>query len=163
MLTDYASPDTVRALLGINDLEVDDTQLALECYNLAVESGLDSLGLSVLPLYESVKAIPEVSRTSLQRRYFSSVQLYAATLVALELVPSLPLAVPRRIGDEKAIVERVNDPFKSLQQNLAASLAVLGSRIKAALTVLDPNFSSTTTNRRFASTVALASDPVTGV
>lgn len=162
MLSDYTTPDTVRALLGINDLEVEDAQLALEVYSLVVESGLDNLDLRVLPAYETVKAVPEAGRTSTQRRYYSSVQVYSATLVALELVPSLPLAVPRRIGDEKAVVERVNDPFKSLQQNLAASLAVLGDRIKAALSLLDPSFSSTSVSRRFASTVALNPDPVTG-
>jgi hypothetical protein len=162
MLTDYTSPDTVRALLGINDLEVEDAQLALEVYNLVVESGLDALSVTVLPLYETVKAVPEASRTPTQKRYYSSVQMYSATLVALELLPSLPMAVPRKIGDEKAITERVNDPFKLLSENLAASLAVLGTRIKATLTILDPGFVSTAVVRRFASVVGLSPDPVIG-
>lgn len=162
MLNDYTTPDTVRALLGINELEVEDSQLALDIYNLAVEAGLDELSANALPMYETVKAVPEASRTATQKRYYSSVQLYAATLVALELLPSLPMAAPRKIGDEKAVLERVNDPFKMLSENLAASLAVLGNRIKATLAVLDPSFTPTVVTRLFASAVGLPADPVTG-
>lgn len=162
MLNDYTTPDTVRALLGINDLEVEDYQLSLDVYNLAIESGLDDLSISVLPMYETVKAVPESGRTSVQKRYYSSVQLYAATLVALALLPTLPLAAPRKIGDEKAVTERVNDPFKMLSDNLAGSLAVLGARIKAALAALDPSFTTNVVTRLYASAVGLPTDPVTG-
>lgn len=163
MLSDFTDPATVRALLGVNDLELEDAQLNLEVYVLVVEAGLDELSTGAMPMYDAVKAVPEATRTSAQRRYFSLVQVYSATLVAIALLPSLPLAVPRRIGDEKAVVERVNDPFKLLSENMAASLAVLGSRLKAALSALDPTFSSTTVSRRFASVVGLSPDPVVGV
>lgn len=163
MLTDYSTPDTVRALLGISDLEVEDSQLMLPIYVLTVESGLDNLSTSVLPMYSTVSAIAPDSRTLTQKRFFNTVQLYAATLVAIELLPTLPMAAPRKIGDEKAVVERVNDPYKLLVENLAASLGVLGTRITGALAVLDTSFSATRVARRFVSNVALGFDPVTGV
>ncbi len=160
MLSDYTDPITVRALLGVSDLEIEDSQLSLPIYNLAIESGIDNLSVNVMPLYLTLAAL--TSRSLLQTRFYNSVRLYAGTLVALELLPTLPMAAPKRIMDEKASVERVTDPYALLVANMKATLDALGIRILASMGVLDPTKTVTRLRRTFAVSVGLAVDPVTG-
>ena len=160
MLTDYTDPITIRALLGISDLEIEDSQLGLPLYVLTVESGVDNLDRNVMPMFLATKDLP--SQSLLQKRFCSSVRLYAGTLVALELLPTLPMAAPKRIGDEKAVLERVVDPYALLVANLKATLDSLGKRILTSMATLDPTKTVTRLRRTFATSVGLAVDPVTG-
>lgn len=160
MLLNYTDPITVRALLGVSDLEIEDSQLSLPLYLLAIESGIDKLNENVLPMYLTLAGV--TSKSLLQTRFYNSVRLYAGTLVALELLPTLPMAAPKRIMDEKASVERVNDPYALLVANMKATLDALGARILASMAILDPTKAVTRVQRTFAVSVGLAIDPVTG-
>ena len=162
MLTDYTDPITIRALLGVSDLEIEDAQLGLPLYVLTIESGLDNLNVNVMAMYLSIGTMPPTTQSTLQKRFYSSVRLYAAGLVAVEILPTLPMAAPKRIGDEKAVLERINDPYALLVENLQATLDSLGKRILASLASLDPTKSVFRVRRTFAASVGLATDPVTG-
>lgn len=163
MLSDYTDPTTVRALLGVNDLEIEDGQFLLPAYELVIESGLDNLSVNVAPLYAVIAALPVNTRTISQTRFYNSVRLYSGLLVAKDLLPTLPMAAPRKIADEKAALERIADPYKLLEANLTQTLQTLAKRILATLAVLDPTKAVTGVTRRFASSVGLVLDPVTGV
>ena len=160
MLLDYTDPITIRALLGVSDLEIEDSQLALPMYVLTIESGIDSLSTEVMPLFLTTTAL--TVQSPLQKRFCSSVKLYAGTLVALELLPTLPMAAPKRIMDEKASLERVNDPYALLVANMKATLDTLGNRILSSMATLDPTKAVTRLRRTFAVSVGLVIDPVTG-
>lgn len=162
MFSDYTDTVTVRALLGVNDIELEDTTLLLPTSDLLISEGLLDLGEGVPTMYATIQALS--SRTANQTRFYEQVRLYSATLVANHMLASLPMFAPRKLTDSKATMERVDDPYKELAANLAGTLSWLRGRIIATLLILDPGAAVvTTTARRYGSAVGLGIDPVTGV
>lgn len=163
MLTDYTDYNTVRAVLGVGALELKDVQLMLPIYNTVIESGLDALSLGVLPNYDTIGAIPSGDRTALQARFYDSVQIYSAYLVAINLTNTLPIFAPKKITDGDASQERFDNPYKDILLAIQETLRSLGSRILAALAVIDTNYPVIVlATRVYASVSALGADPVTG-
>lgn len=162
MLTDYTDAPTIRALLGVNDLEIDDDTILLPAYEFVISEGLLDLGSSVPVMYTTVAAL--VSRTATQARYYEQVRLYSAALAAQALLPTLPMAVPKKLSDSKATLERVDDPYTRLEASLQALLSAMRAKILETLVLLDSGATvSATTVRVFAGVVGLGTDPITGV
>jgi hypothetical protein len=162
MLSDYTDTLTIRGLLGVNELELEDDAILSPTSDITITDGLLALGASVPTMYATVAAL--TSRTADQARYYEQVRLYSACLVASGLVGTLPIAVPRKLTDSKATLERVDDPFTRLEASLKGLLAALKGRILATLSVLDPNATVVATvSRVYGSAVGLGVDPVTGV
>lgn len=160
--TDYTDVDTIRGLLGANEIEVPDAIISLPAYSTVIDEGLDALNSNIVDMYETVEAIPSGDRTKPQTRFLAQVELYAAHLMASALVSKLPMLAPKKISDSKAELERVNDPYTMLAENLLNTLATLGGRILTTLGVLDPALVPVATARVRVSAVDLGVDPVTG-
>lgn len=162
MLSDYTDTETVRAMLGVNDIELEDATILLPASDLIISEGLLDLGASVPTMYATVLALS--GRTANQTRFFEQVRTYSATLAANHLMGSLPMFAPKKLTDSKASFERVDDPHTRLAESLKGMLAWLRPRILASLLILDPGASiAPTSARRYASVVGLGIDPITGV
>jgi hypothetical protein len=162
MLSDYTDTLTIRGLLGVNELELEDEVILSPASDITITDGLLALGASVPTMYATVVAV--VSKTADQARYYEQVRLYSACLVANSLLGTLPIAVPRKLTDSKATFERVDDPFTRLEASLKVMMNGLKGRILATLLVLDPSATVVTTvSRVYGSAVGLGADPVTGV
>lgn len=162
-ILDYTDIPTIRALLGVNTLELRDATLMLPPYLLAVQDRLDLLNEQVSVRYFLVKDVPEATRTVLQMRYYNQVQTYSALAAAIEVMPTLPMAAPKSIEDGKAKLDRIADPYTALADSLEKSLSVIGLRILDTLGKLDPTvLLPDRVVRNFAGVAALGVDPVTG-
>jgi hypothetical protein len=162
MLVDYTDTPTIRGLLGVNELELEDADILGPTADITITDGLLDLGVSVPSMYATVAALS--NRTADQARYYEQVRLYSACLVASSLVGTLPISVPRKLTDSKATLERVDDPFMRLEASLKGLMSTLKGRILATLLVLDPSATVTATvSRVYGSAVGLGVDPVTGV
>ena len=162
-ILDYTDILTIRALLGVNPIELRDATVMLPPYLLAVEEHLDMLSPALQPLFVNIKAMPTDSRNTLQTRLFFQVQTYSALMAAIEIMPSLPMAAPKSIGDGKAKLDRIADPYTALQESLKVSARVLAQRLLDTLIKLDPTtILAAKIIRNFAGVAPLAVDPVTG-
>lgn len=162
MFSDYTDTISVRALLGVNDIELEDATILLPSSDLIISEGLLDLGASVLTMYATVAALS--NRTASQTRFFEQVRLYSAALVASSLLGSLPMFASKKLTDSKAAFERVDDPYSRLAESLKGMLSWLRPRVLTSLLILDPGASvSAAGARRYASAVGLGTDPVTGV
>lgn len=163
MLADYTDPDTIRGLLGVNDLELPDTVILLPQSDFTIEEALRGVNADAQDVYETIVAIDEDTRTKPQQRYYESIRLYAAANVARMNIGSLPVQVPKTLADGRATQTRVDDPFKLLAENLDNLLNTLKTRLLADLAIVSPTTSiPDRPARRWASVVALGVDPVTG-
>lgn len=164
MLTDYTTPETVRALLGINKFEVTDAQLALPVYATVIDESFEDLNTSLSANYAAVTVVPENDRTTVQRRFLAAAKIYAALAVALALLPTLPMAAPRKVGDGDAVQERIQNPYDLLVENLRNSMLAMGLKLLALLALIDPTApgAPVVPPRVYAVNVPLLVDPVTG-
>lgn len=164
MFATYTTPETVRALLGISRFEVKDEQFLLPLYDTVADDALESLNSSLAANFAAVVLVNVASRTALQKRFYAAAQLYVALAVALYLLPSLPMAAPRKVGDGAAVQERVNDPYALLVDSLSGTLAAMGIKLLALLVLIDPTAPGAAIPARvYAVSVGLVFDPVTGV
>ena len=159
-LTDYTDYDTIRAVLGVSDEELEDTTLALPMYMDMLELGLGDIYNTLPELFESIKANP--TPTPQQTKLVKVVQLYSAYFIASELLTSLTLFAPKRIADGRAEMERVVDPFKDVKEGVRTGLLNLRNRIRIILGDLSivPN-PVATFGLVYAVGVPLSLDPVT--
>lgn len=161
LLTDYTDNISIRAFLGVSDLEIENELLALPANALVIESGLDALNPAVAPLYTTIKAIASGSRSVQQARFYEQVRMYAGLLVADAVMPILPMAAPKKIEDSKAALERVNDPYTKLAESIRTTLATLAGRILVSLDILEPGSLPSKVARNYAVAIDLAINPVT--
>ena len=167
MLTDYTDYDTIRALLGVGRREITDATLALPIYNdrftLALE-GIDGGTGAASTQYSTIKAKTAATRTANEARYFMLVNMWAAYVVAQELLATVPMFAPQRISDGKTLVERFADPFAAQREGVASGYVDLLNRIKTLLLVLDAAAQVTAPVARiFISSTGVSPDPITGV
>lgn len=163
MLTDYTSPDTVRALLGVHELEIEDAELMQPIHAFTITEGLLDIGAAVQTQYTAIAATPAATRTSTQTRYYETVRFYSAALVAKAVLPALPMFAPQSLEDEKDKMKRFDGALDALQASLDATLANLKAKIVALVSILVPGTpTASSVTRSFVSATGLAFDPVTG-
>jgi hypothetical protein len=166
-ISDYTTYDTIRALLGVNGRELKDTNLALPIYEtqfLLELSDVDSGGGEVMVQYAAIKTIIDASGTPTadQKRFYDLVNLLAAYSVARQLLGSDDNAIPLRITDGKAEVERRPDNTR-MRDAVEGGWTRFMKRLRALLLVLVPTANVTLpASRTFIASVGIATDPVTG-
>lgn len=164
MLTAYTDVETIRALLGVNELEVEDSVILLPAYNLIAQEALLDLNPATLTMYGITAAADP--KTSLQRRYYESVRLFTAASVAKSLLPALSMFAPQNLEDEKDKFKRFDNAVEKLRAGLDATTANMSAKILSLLNLLAPGSGGSAIApffRSFAGSVGIGNDPVTGV
>lgn len=168
-ISNYTTYDTIRALLGVNGRELKDATLALPIYEtqfLLELSGVDGDAGEVMVQYDAAKALitsePAGAFSADQKRFYDLVNLLAAYSVARQLLGSDDNAIPLRITDGKAEVERRPDNTR-MREAVEGGWTRFMKRLRALLLVLVPTANVTLpAGRTFIASVGIATDPVTG-
>lgn len=160
-LTDYTSYDEIRAVLGVSDEEISNTELALPIRLTELEFKLQDVSSVLISTYTTVKAIAEGSRTADQQKFFRLVQFYSAYAVGEELLISQPMFGFKRVTDGKAEAERF-DKWEDVKLGVVKGASVAKKRLKLALGALNVGYVTPT----IVTTIGIVStgmaDPVTG-
>jgi hypothetical protein len=163
MLTDFTSPDTIRALLGVHELEIEDAELLQPMHAFTITEGLLDIGAAVPTQYAAIAATPAATRTATETRYYETVRFYSAALVAQAVLPALPMFAPQSLEDEKDKMKRFDGALDALKESLSATLTNLKAKIVALIAILVPGtFTAASITRSFVSATGIAADPVTG-
>lgn len=158
----YTSYDEIRAVLGVNDVELADTTLALGVYANNLSAELEDIDTAVPAKFEEVDAIDETQRTDAQRRFYDNTRLFATYAVAKQLLTSLPMFGPKDVSDSKAAISRFSDsPYKETSKKVCGQYDL--SRARAAKAFGDLNtVDKALPTRVFAAVSTPTTDRVTG-
>lgn len=161
MITEYSSYGAIRAVLGVSSNEVEDTVIDLPMYEVLLQEDLLQLGATMAADYATAKGI--ATPPAATARFVRVLQTYASYQVASTLLGSVSMFAPKDITDGKASLARVADPFKSLKDNVAQSLAYIRGRLLAAYADYSPaNAAPVAVTRSWVGSIGLATDPVAG-
>lgn len=159
-LSDYTSPDLVRATLGVSDLELSDETLALSIYEMQIKLDLEEISDTLAATYLTAAALPSDSRTTAQQKLVDLTQLFSTYSVSKNLLTSLKMFGPKRITDGRAETERF-DPMAEIKLGILANYSTIRTKLIAAYTNMGGSPAAQTT-RTWVGTAALGTDPVTG-
>lgn len=162
ILTDYTTYDTVRAVLGVAEEELEDATLGLPMYLQQLQMSMEGIHTEVIPQYAAIRALDPASRTSVQQRFFDVVQVYSAYAISMTLLSSARLFAPQSVTDGRAQQQRFADPFDRLRDDVRGTLTDLKRRLESALEALGFSVDARSTKAYF-STAPLVSDPVTNI
>ena len=157
-LTPYTTPESVRAVCGISEDEIEDGTLNLEVYELMLERDLREVRSTLPEDY----ALWQSSPTEAQARVLKAVRLFAAHSVARNLSAALPLLAPKDIGDGKATTSRFADaPYLEVIRRVEAEFARARANLEEALEGVSVSGNTTAARTLFAVSTP-SYDPVTG-
>jgi len=160
-LTEYTSPDDIRAALGVTSDELPDATISLKLYEYGLTADLEEIDSGLPAQFAEVKAVSTPSAE--QTRFLEATALFATYAVAKHLLTSLPLFAFKEVTDGKASdVRFALDPYKATTERVEAKFAQAATRLKAAIAGLESASAASPTLRTFFSVASLSSDPVTG-
>ncbi|MCP3024959.1 hypothetical protein [Cupriavidus basilensis] len=159
-LTDFCQYTEVRAILGIEPRDLEDTTLALPLYARLLSLALADLSPTLEADYLLTKQ--KVSKTAGEQKFMDLVQVFSGYAVARELLTALPQFAAMRIVRGKDTYERQIDP-EAIKEAVLAAIGRLSAPVLAAYATLSPtNATSSAPRRTLFSNSALGTDPVTG-
>lgn len=164
MITDYTSYDEVRAVLGVDDDELDDTKLALGAYSSDLNFELNSFGTGFVTYLDAKLAEDYETLTEKEQLFVDSAKLFATYSVASNLSVNLPMFALKEQSDSKASQVRFNDSFKGVLANVSGRLEAYRNRLRDLFDELNPGVivvTPATLGIIFTSSTPTA-DPVTG-
>ena len=159
--TDYTSPSSVRALLGISEKEVRDVVVTDGVYLTALLETLYAISLDLPDDYLEANKLP--NRTPAQNRFVMLADTVCAYAVALALIPNLPMSAPITITDGKSEQTRMSNPYEHLTEDLGATLAFYVVKLRAAYALVSDTPAASVTARTSVISVGTAFNPITGV
>lgn len=161
-LTHYTTNDEVRAVIGVSEEEITDSDLALAIWSTVLELKLAEVSDLLISTYDDVAAIAEGSRSSNQQKFYLLTRMYSAYAVGEELLATQPMFSFKRVTDGKAEAERF-DKWEDVKVGVIKGASVAKKRLMLALGLLNVGYAtpSLTTLVPILST-GIASDPVTG-
>jgi hypothetical protein len=163
MITDYTSYAEVRSILGVNDEEVPDEELALPIWSMLLDDKLSAVSDSVATNVTAIEAIPEAERTAAQKKFLATSSMYAAYATAQELLIALPMFAYKKLTDGKAEVERF-DRWADLKAGIERGANAMRLKLRLALAAVDPSYLvPAAVTGLFIVSTGIATDPVTGV
>ena len=113
-LTDFASYDEIRAVLGVSDEELEDGTLALPMYLKLLQMEFGDLNADLESKYLDVKAL--TNPTAKEQKLLDVVSVFSAYAIAFHLLTSMPLFAPKQITDGRASTDRIADPFEGVRE-----------------------------------------------
>lgn len=161
-ITVYTTYADVRAALGVDSEELEDSTLALELYASGLEEDLYDVSASLVQTYQGIKEKDEAVRTGQESRAYNLTRLFATYSVAKQLGAALPMFSPRTISDGKASVTRFSgEPYKDVLEGVEEKYDLYRGRLVRALEELTASVSPVI-ERTQIRVVTPAYDPVTG-
>ena len=160
-LSDYTSPDQVRAALGVSDLELSDATLSLNIYEMQIRLDLEDISDTLADSYLVAAALPSDSRTTLQQKLVDLTQLFSTYSVSKNLLTSLKMFGPKRITDGRAETERF-DPMEEIKLGILANYSSIRNKL-ITVSIGIGNSTPPATVRTYVTVASLGTDPVTGV
>lgn len=136
-VTTYTSYAAIRAILGVSEFEITDTQLALPIYASALQRVLrgtkDTAGKSLSTYFDELAL--DLSLTEAEDTLFTAIKELSAYVVAEACLPGLSLAAYKSESDGKANVTRFSAEatFLSVSNNIRTQISRLKSEIFVAL------------------------------
>lgn len=135
-LSDYTTPDNIRAVLGVEDDELKDETLSLEVYEFGLRQELDLIDLDLADDYATIADLD--SKTDTQRRFYEACRMFATYAVAKSLLSALPLMAPKEITDGKAATSRfAQDPYKETTKAVTSWYEIHKQRLEDAYDLLN--------------------------
>lgn len=160
-VTDYTTTASIRAVLGVSEEELADATITDLIYATQLVEDLYALNADLPADYATIKALP--SPSTLQTRFLNMGATWASYDVASKLLASVAMFAPKVIignGDE---VDRVNDPYADLRNDVAATLKLLTPRLLTLYGQVEPAAPAPAAVARvYSATADLGTDPVTG-
>lgn len=163
-LTDYTTPNDVRAALGVSKTEINDAAISTLMHESIILEAMDSVHELVHTRYQEIKNLVEANRTKEQVKFFRTAQLFNTYALADHLTRSLPMFSVRSITDGKAEFTRASKALEIALEQLQGMFAVFKYRLGLALNalegtqVIDTSYSAIVTS----TVVGLGTDPVRG-
>lgn len=164
-LTAFTTYDDIRAMIGVTNKELPDTDLALESYLYGLENELEAVGANLEDDYMAAStAVASGTETTTQKALYRATRLFATASVALAVAYSLPMRAQKSITDGKAGISRFSDsPFKETLNNLLTLAASAKSSLAVQFAAsTGSTVLSTAGIPFFMAVVSPAVDPVTG-
>lgn len=163
MITDYTTFADVRALLGVNDIELSDATLALEVYSHSLTAELEEVDVGLPAKFVEVADTDDSAWTTAQRRFFESCRLFSAYAVAKQATTALPMFGPKDVGDSKAVISRFSDsPYKQTEKKIKEGFDLQKTRLAKAYADLNTTSTTTATPRTMLVISSPTTDRVTG-
>ena len=159
-ITDYATYDEIRAVLGVSDEELEDATLDLPMYEKLLDMELLDISEDLPTLYASITANP--AATAQEKKLLDVVSVFSAFAISKHLLTSLPLFAPKRITDGRAETDRVTDPFEDVRQGVNSMYSTLKTRIQKLLELLG-TATAVAATRIYATVAGLAVNPITNI
>lgn len=160
-LSDFTSPDDVRACLGVSPKELDNSVLLLDMYETGLSEELLEMGDTLEADYLAIAALPQGDLTAAQQRFVNLTKLFSALSVSKTLAGSLSMFSPKKITDGKAAVERFVDAYAGMKEALAINYSTIRTKLIAAYAATGGAVAVSGTARNYM-VVSAGADPVTG-
>jgi len=159
VLSQFALPDEIRAVLGVSQEEITDLTLAMPLYLRQLQFELSDIDENLESTYLSIAALS--SRTVAEQKLYDVMQAFAPYSVGRILLGSVTLFAPKRITDGKAEMERIIDPFSDVKEGVIAAYNSLYDRLRSAYEALGNTMATQSRTWTYAVSAGLATDPVT--
>lgn len=129
-LSDFFTPDEVRAALGVSNLELEDATLDLDMYPRHLEIELLQYGQNIISDFHTAGSLP--APTAADQLFTSLVKQFSLYSVAVLVAESSPNFSPRNITDGKGGFIRHSDSYKEVLARVTARMQQAGDRLATA-------------------------------
>jgi len=159
--SDYTSCDSVRAALGINAKEAPDSVIEDGVYLTGMLEALYKISPTLADDYRTARSA--TNRSAKQTRFVLLADTCCAYVVAIQLIPVLPLLAPQIITDGKTALNRISNPYEHLRPTLDGTLSYLRANLIEAYADVNSSIVVPAVTKRInVLAVGVAVDPVTG-
>jgi len=164
-LTQYCEPAEVRAVLGVNDLELSDQTISLPVHEMGLLRELTKISSSLPAAFSTISAKDEADRSDAENDLFSAVRLFSVYAVARQAGIPLAIFAPKDVGDGKASVARFSGtPWRDVLDGVEKAFDSAKTDVRSALEAIGTSSGSIAPTRPTTAFVVAgrAVDPVTG-
>ena len=158
----FTSYDSIRAVLGVSEDDLEDVTLELPIYLQLLRLDFGTISSDIESLYLPLVADPPPPLTPIQQRFVDLVQLFSAYATAKTLLTSLPLFAPKSITDGRAKLDRFADPLEMVKDGVESLYNTIKDRLAEVLEEMGEDV-PVASARVFFATAPLGYNPVTNI
>jgi hypothetical protein len=141
-ITQYTSCDSIRALLGVSNEEMEDAELETEEYEGSLDIDLANIEAGLPALFQDTLDVAPSERTPLQQRFLYLTRNLAALHIARRAGSWLAMSA-KTIGDGQATMSRFADsPYQTTLARIDQEYQSMRFSLASALAALDPEASA---------------------